>query len=82
MAPVVGVDHAPTTAFAKEAYTLSPGPPISMPVSELILVPKQLGSASGQGLETPPTVSDHAVLTIVVANYCGRLAHVFVRGWS
>ena len=66
MVPVLGVDHAPTTAFAAEAPTLSPGPPISVPV------PKQLGSPSGQGLETPPTVSDHAVLTIVVAN----LAHV------
>jgi hypothetical protein len=47
---VVGVDHTPTSVFAMEAYTLSPDPPpISMPV------PKQLG---GQGLETPPTVSD------------------------
>ena len=53
MGPVVGADHAPTTAFATEAYTLSPGPLISVPV------PKQLGSASGRGLETPPTVSDH-----------------------
>ena len=64
MVPVVGVDHAPTTAFTAEAYTLSPGPLMSA-----VPVPKQLGSASGQGLETPPTVSDHAVLTIVVANY-------------
>ena len=63
MVPVVGADYASTTAFATEAYTLSPGPPTS------VLVPKQLGSASGQGLEIPPTVSDHAVLTIVVANY-------------
>ena len=63
MVPVVGVDHAPTTAFAAEAYTLSPSSPVSVPV------PKQLGSPSGQGLENPPTVSDHAVLTIVVANY-------------
>ena len=62
MVPVVGVDHAPATAFATEAYRLSPGAPISVPL------PKQLGSASGRGLETPPTVSDHAVLTIVVAN--------------
>jgi len=29
MVLVVGVDHAPATAFATEAYTLSPGPPIS-----------------------------------------------------
>ena len=57
MVPVVGVGHAPTTAFATEAYTLSP---ISAPV---------LGPASGRGLETPPTVSDHVVLTIVIANY-------------
>jgi hypothetical protein len=52
---MVRADHAPTTAFATEAYTLSPGPPISA------TVPKQLGSASGQGLETPPTVSDQFV---------------------
>ena len=38
-----------------------------MHVSGLIPVLKELGSASGQGLETPPTVSAHAVLTIVVA---------------
>ena len=43
-------------------------------VSGSILVPK--GSASGQGLETPPTVSDHAVPRIVVAN-SGHLAHVY-----
>ena len=52
MVPVVEVDLAPTTAFATEASTLSPGPT----------------STSDQGLETPPTVSDHAMLTIVVAN--------------
>ena len=63
MVPAVGVDQAPTTAFATEAYTLSPGPPISVPMHE------QLGSTSGRGLETQPTVSDHAVLTIIVANY-------------
>jgi hypothetical protein len=63
MVPVVDVDHAPTSAFATEACTLSPGPQISVPV------PKQLGSASGQGLETLLTVSDFAVLTIVAANY-------------
>ena len=51
----VGVNHSSTTSFATEAYTLSPGAPISM------RVPKELGSASGQGLETPPTVSDHAI---------------------
>ena len=62
MVPVVGVDHTLTT----EAYTLSPGPPFSVPVSGLLSVP---GPASGRGLETPPTVSDHAVLTIIVANY-------------
>ena len=33
MAPVVGVDHAPTTTFATEAYTLPLGPPISVPIS-------------------------------------------------
>ena len=66
--PVVGVDHVPTTASVTEAYTLSAGPPISVPVSGLIPVPKQLGSVSGQGLETPPTVSDHTVHMIVVAN--------------
>jgi hypothetical protein len=54
--PADGVDHAPTTD------TLSPGPPISVPV------PKQLDSASGRGLETQPTVSDQAVLMIAVAN--------------
>jgi hypothetical protein len=61
--PTVG---APTTAFATEAYTLSPDPTISVPV------PNQLGSstsASGRGLETPPMVSDRAALTIVVPNY-------------
>jgi len=51
MVPVVGVDHAPTTAFASEAYT--PSPTISAPVSGS----KQLGSASGQGLETPAHMS-------------------------
>jgi hypothetical protein len=69
MVPVVGVDYAHTTAFATEAYSLSPGPPISMPVSGSIPVPNQLVSAVGQGLETAPTVSDHAAFTIVVANY-------------
>ena len=55
MVPVVGVDHAPTT--------VSPGPPISVPDSGSIPVHQQPGSASGRGLETPPTVSDHAVHT-------------------
>ena len=64
--PVVEVDHTPTTTVATEAYT---GPSISAPISGMIPMPKQLGSTSGQELETPPTVSDHAVLTIVVANY-------------
>jgi hypothetical protein len=66
MVPVVGVDHAPTIAFATE---VSPGPIIS--VSRSIPVPtgKQLGSANSPGLGISPTVSDHAVLTIVVANY-------------
>ena len=71
---MAGVDHAPTTAFATEACTLSPGRPISVPVSGSI--PVQLGSASGQGLEIPPTVSDHAVYIIVVL-ITGHLAHVF-----
>ena len=66
---MVGVDHAPTTVFAKEVYTLSQDPPISVPVSGLVPVTKQLGSASGRGLEAPPAVSVHAVITIVVANY-------------
>jgi hypothetical protein len=74
MVPVVGVDHAPTTAFAAEAFT-SLVPPISVPVRE------QLGFeassfANDQGLENQPMVSDHAaVLTIVVAN-CWSLQHV------
>ena len=62
MVPVVDVDHAPTTVFATEAYTLSLS--ISAPVSGSILVPTQLGSAGGRGLETPPTVSDHALLRL------------------
>ena len=62
---MVGVDHAPTTSFATEAYTLSSDPSFSVLVSGSI---PATGSASGRGLETPPTVSDHAVPTIVVAN--------------
>ena len=58
--PVVGVDHAPTTAFATEVFS---GSPISASV------PKQLSSASGRVLETLPTVSDQPALTIIVANY-------------
>ena len=57
MVSIAGVDHAPTTD------TLSPNPPISM------RVPKELDSASGRALDTQPTVSDPAVLTIVVVNY-------------
>ena len=66
--PVVGVDHAPTTAFATETPSR---PSISVPVSDSEPLParKQLGSASGRGLESSPTVSDHAVLMIVFANY-------------
>ena len=62
MVSVVGVDR-PTTAFATEVYIPIPGLPISAPV------PKQLGSASGRGLEIELTVSDYAVLTIVAVNY-------------
>ena len=66
--PVVRVDHATAPGmFSTKPYSLSPGPTISLPVSRSIPVPKQLGSASGG--ETRPTVSDHAVLTIVVVNY-------------
>ena len=65
--PVV-VDHV-SDAFATESYTLSPRP-ISVPV------PKQFGSASGRGLETQRTVSDHAMLMLVVTNYLA-LVHVF-----
>jgi hypothetical protein len=68
VAPVVDVNHAPITVFATtEASTVSP--PISAPVSSLMLAvpePEQLGSTPGP--ETLPTVSDHAALTIVVAN--------------
>ena len=65
MVPEVLVDHSPTPAFTTESYTLSSGSPILV----LIPVAKQLGPASGGGLETPPTVSDHSMLTIVIANY-------------
>ena len=67
--PVVHVDHAPAPVFSTEPYSPSPAPTIPLPVSGLIPVPKQLDSASGGGLETRPTVSDRAELTIVVANY-------------
>jgi len=53
--PVVNVDDAPTTTFATEATSSTPGPSIRVPGSGLISEPKQLGSASGQGLKTPPT---------------------------
>ena len=56
------VGHASVPA----PVSLFPGLPILVPVSP---VPTQLGSASGGGLETRPTVSGYAVLTIVVANY-------------
>ena len=65
---MVDVDHAPTSTVATEAYTSSPpDPQISVPISGL---PNQLelSSTSGQG-ETLPTVSYHAVLTIVVPKY-------------
>ena len=70
-ASVVDVDLAPTAAFATEADTLSPGPglSISVPVSGSVPIPKQLGFTGGHGLETPPTVSDHAMHMIVVAYY-------------
>ena len=65
-----GPDHALTTAFATEAYTPSPGLLISVSVPPIsVSVPNQLGSASVRGLETPSTVSNHALLAIVVANY-------------
>ena len=35
-------------------------------MEESIPGPKQPGSASGRGSEIPPTVRDHAVLTIVI----------------
>jgi hypothetical protein len=60
---VHGIDNAPTTVFATEAYTESPGSPMPVPS------PKQFGSASDQGLETSSTVSDNAMLTIVISNY-------------
>ena len=71
MVPVVGIDHASTSAFATEAYTPSPGPSISVPVSELELttMPKQLDSAIGRRLEAPPSVGDHVVHPIVIADY-------------
>ena len=63
--PVVLVDHAPAPV------SLFPGLPNSVPVSGSIPMPgpKQLGSASGGGLETRRTVSGHAVLAIIVADY-------------
>ena len=65
----IGVDDAPASAFAMEVYTMSPRPSTAVPISGLIPVPKQLGSTSSGGLETPPAVSDYTMLTIVVANY-------------
>ena len=71
MVPVVDIDHAPTTTVVAEAYTSSPPrPPSSVPISELIPAPKQFSSSTSSiGLDTPPTVSDHALLTVVVANF-------------
>ena len=57
---MVGIDRASTAAFSTEALS-----PISVPDSGSISVLNQFGSAGGRGLETPPTVSDHAVLMIV-----------------
>ena len=68
MVPVVGVDDAPTAALTTEANTLALSP-ILVPVSGSISVHKQPGSAGGRGLETPTTVSDHALLAIVVNNW-------------
>ena len=88
---MVDIDHALTAMVATEAYTSSlQGPPISVPISELIPVPKQLGSStSDQGLETPSTVSDHSVLTFVVANSWSfsmclwlRIVHYRPRCWN
>ena len=76
MVPVVGVDHVPTTAFAMEAYVPTTGPTTSVPLSGLIPVHKEPGSAASQGLETLPTVSECAMLAIVIAHYWS-LAHIF-----
>ena len=65
---MVDTDHALTTTVATEASP--PDSPDSVLISGLIPVSKQLSSAtSDQELETPLTVSDYAVLTIVLANY-------------
>ena len=69
MVPVVGVDRAPTTAFVTEACALSPGPPISVPVSRSIDSIPVLKQLSDGGLEFSPTVSDDAVLRIIVTKY-------------
>ena len=52
-----------TTAFTTEVFAVSPGAPISVPLID------QLGSESGRGFETLPTVSDYAALIVVFANY-------------
>ena len=59
MAPEAAADHNPT---ATEAYTLSSGPAVT------VSVPKRLDSAGGGGteIEIQSTVSDHAVLMIVL----------------
>ena len=70
--PVVGVDYTDITATITKAYTQAPGIPISASDSlarSMSVVPKQLGFTGGRGLDIPPTVSDCAMLLIVVANY-------------
>ena len=51
--PVVGINHVPIAASATDSVAYT-----LSPISALV-----------SGLETSPSVSDHAVLTIVVANY-------------
>ena len=61
--PVVGVDHAPTTAVpTTEVYTMSS---TSVPVSALPTVPGQFDSTSILGAQTSLMVSNHIALTIV-----------------
>ena len=65
MAPIVGVNHAPTTGSTEgssEASAVSSS--ISAPV---LAAPKQLGYTPGP--EIPPTVSNRAALAIIIANY-------------
>ena len=78
---MVVVDHAPITEFAtdSEAYTLSPDLQISVPIS------KQHGSAGSGGLDTQPTVSDHAIhMTFFVNQWsfstlCSPIVHYLPR---